>query len=88
MPENNETGPEDDEFPSSQPNAGDDDAGVEPERVSIWPLVATMDYLIHDLARLSPMSAYLMRMARQNLLDEHLRVRRPEEDDSQAGFEP
>ncbi len=36
----------------------------------IWPMVATMDYMLVELRELSPMSAHFLRMARQNLLDE------------------
>jgi len=37
---------------------------------SIWPMIATMDYMLVELRELSPMSAHFLRMARQNLLDE------------------
>ncbi len=54
---------------------------------SIWPMIASMDYLIQDLAKLSPMSAYLLRMARQNLLDEYLPGKR-RSDDENANTDP
>ncbi|MEG6508232.1 hypothetical protein V6C03_04540 [Methyloligella sp. 2.7D] len=39
---------------------------------SIWPVIAAMDYLLENLEEMSPMSAHLLRMSRQNLLDEFL----------------
>ena len=87
MQSSEDTGPEDEETSSSGDEdavCGDADAEPGRDRVSIWPMIATMDYLIRDLARLSPMSAYLLRMARQNLLDEHLGALRPRKSNGPA----
>ncbi|XSG83149.1 MAG: hypothetical protein ACPW61_05045 [Methyloligella sp. ZOD6] len=46
--------------------------------VSIWPLVAAMDYMLVELQEMSPMSAHCMRMARQNLLDEYFAAKSAE----------
>ncbi|WP_169822925.1 hypothetical protein [Methyloligella halotolerans] len=34
-------------------------------------MIAALDYMLVEMRGLSPMSAHFMRMARQNLLDEH-----------------
>jgi hypothetical protein len=43
-----------------------------------WSTIALMDYLLGDLASLSPMTAHFIRMARQNLLDERLAPQKPD----------
>lgn len=45
-------------------------AGYEGEAGALWAMIAAMEYMIVELRDLSPMSAHLLRMARQNLVDE------------------
>jgi hypothetical protein len=59
-------------FEGSGDSGDEDDDPLPPEQLSIWPVVAAIDYLLREVVQMSPMTAYLLRMARQNLLDEHL----------------
>lgn len=57
-------------------------AKVAGRRANVWPMIAAMDYLLRDLGTISPMTAHLLRMARQNLLDEYLTNQRTPGDEA------